>query len=128
MKTLIASLALAFASVTVSVANDNTNTTNPEKPAMKTAVYPSKDAHKINVIIDKNEGATANVRLLSEKGEVLAIQRISKKKTIVHTRFDVTELTDGTYTVEISNGTSKEVKKLSLSTAKQEPVRLIAMK
>ncbi|WP_234733914.1 T9SS type A sorting domain-containing protein [Tellurirhabdus bombi] len=130
MKSLITSLLLAFAVTTASVAADNTTKPNgPAKASLKTAVFSNPTADKLHVIVDKSQGYTAKIRLINAKGHTLYVQNLAKKEQIAHTKFDVSNLADGTYQVEITDGTNKEVKEITLKTAEQtvEATRTIAM-
>ncbi|WP_234736029.1 T9SS type A sorting domain-containing protein [Tellurirhabdus bombi] len=130
MKSLIASLIIAFAVTTASVAADNHNKPNrPAKASMTTAVYPNVDANKLHVIVDKSEGHTAKIRLIDAKGHTLCIQNVAKSTKVTHATFDVSSLADGTYQVEITDGTNKEVKEITLKTTQPTITvnRVIAM-
>lgn len=129
MKTLIASLLLALSATTLSVAaDDKTNTT--ANVAAQSAVYPNANATKLHVIVAKPEGGFAQIRLLDQQGRTLYTQTLSRKHQTIHTTFDMSELLDGSYSVEITNGGTTEVKAVSLKTSVPTSVatRTIAMR
>lgn len=128
MKKVFASLALAFLVSFASFAGDDSKPVDSKKAAVQTAVYPSASA-RLNVIVDNATDRSVTVRVLNEKGAMLAEQTIGKSKKPTISRFDLSQLTDGVYQVEISNGDSREVKQIKLQTSQptQEVTRNIAI-
>lgn len=130
MKSIIASLIIAFAVTTASVAaNTDTKPNGPAKATMSTAVYPNATANKLHVIVGKSQGYNAKIRLADAKGRTLHIQNLPKADKATHATFDVSELPDGNYQVEITDGTNKEVKEITLKTTQPTITvnRVIAM-
>ncbi|WP_128547844.1 hypothetical protein [Larkinella soli] len=128
MKTFISSLlvALSVSASTVALAN-----VDGEKVSgsYQVGMYASSEAAKLNVMVAKEKGTQVSVQLLGENGQVLAIQRLSKHDTSVRTRFDLSELEDGKYTVVVTDGSSKTVKEVNLQTKRPvQPERFISVR
>ncbi|WP_266367223.1 T9SS type A sorting domain-containing protein [Tellurirhabdus rosea] len=129
MKNLIASLALAMLVTGTSFAADHTADDKKEKAVMQTAIYPSAGSTKLNVVVANGTNRSVAVRLLDQKGEMLASQFMGKASKPTKARFDISALEDGVYLVEITNGETKEIKQLTLKTSQPEVAsyRSIAM-
>lgn len=134
MKTFIKTLALAL---TLGVVSFSTSVAAPgaatpkNRPVVHSAyqsvVYPSQYAPVINVVVDKEEGSTVQVRFKTNQGETLAERSVGRGKEKVAMKFRLTELPDGMYRVEITNGRDVTTKTIKLSTQQQESPRTIAM-
>ena len=120
MKTLITTLALALTVSTVSLtasAKDDKVKAAPKAPASyKVAVFPSASTPRLNVIVEKATGGPVEVRLKDAKGHVLHTSYLQKKDGKVWSKFDLSELEDGSYTVEVTNGADVTTKEITLST------------
>lgn len=131
MKTFIKSLALALTlgvvSFSTSVASNPGKTRPVVHSAYQSVVYPSQYAPVINVVVDKEEGSTVQVRFKTNQGETLAERSVGRGKEKVAMKFRLTELPDGMYRVEITNGRDVTTKTIKLSTQQQESPRTIAM-
>jgi len=127
MKTMFASALIALATITSAFASSNP-TADPGKAMMKTAVFPGAEATKINVIVAKAAGQSARISIKDQQGRVLAEQFLPKKATAVRTKFDLSELQDGTYRVAISDGTREEVKSVTVQSQPSSATRIIALK
>ncbi|MGA0558767.1 T9SS type A sorting domain-containing protein [Larkinella sp. VNQ87] len=130
MKTLFTSalIALTFAAST-SFATDNKDEKAKPKSTFQTGVYPMANSMKVGVNIRKEKESNVNVRLIDSNGYTLATKRLRKGSESANLRFDLQQLADGQYTVEISDGSMTEVKtvKLQTSTPVVETTRLISM-
>ncbi|MFC5409036.1 T9SS type A sorting domain-containing protein [Larkinella bovis] len=117
MKTFISSVlvALAVSASTVTFAN-----ADKEKKAAtyQVGMYPSAEAAKVNVMVAKEKGTALDVLLIDTNGTILATQRLGKNETTTRTRFDLSDLQDGSYKVVVSDGASKIVKEVNLQTKK----------
>ncbi|RAJ96050.1 putative secreted protein (Por secretion system target) [Larkinella arboricola] len=117
MKTFISSVlvALALSASTATFANsDNEKKAN----SYHVGLYPSVQTAKVNVMVAKEKGTALDVLLLDGQGTVLATHRLAKNETSTRTRFDLNQLQDGTYTVVVSDGSSKIIKDFNLQTKK----------
>ena len=137
MKTSIKSLASAlFFALIVSVASpvlaDDHH--SPTK-VFAVAMFPSADASKLWLHLEKYQsGNKVQLELVNERGFVLFSETLpgkSSKQNSYRQPFDVTQLSDGNYTIRISAGSQKEEISFKLSTPTVEaitPNRLIAIK
>lgn len=128
MKTFISSVlvALAVSASTVTFAN-----TDNEKKASsyQVGLYPSVEKAKVNVMVAKEKGTALDVILLDRRGLILATHRLCKSETSTHTRFDLSDLQDGTYKIVVSDGSSKVEKDFNLQTKKPvQAERLISLR
>ncbi|GAB3256609.1 hypothetical protein GCM10027347_18520 [Larkinella harenae] len=117
MNTFISSVLVALA---VSTSTPTFANTDNEKKAdsYQVGLYPSLEEAKVNVMISKEKGAALDVLLLDSKGLILATHRLNKSETVTRTRFDMSELQDGTYKIVVSDGSSKIEKEVNLQTKK----------
>lgn len=128
MKTCIKSLFTAFILIIVysnpvsATAVRPTDDTAPKAPAasFQVAVFPASSASVLNVCIDKAAGKTVLVRVLNENGLELSRQYIRKKAGRYQVRFNLEEVIDGRYNVEVTDGQTKSAYPFTLST--QAPV------
>ncbi|GAB3893162.1 hypothetical protein GCM10028803_07000 [Larkinella knui] len=119
-------VALAVSASTVTFAN-----TDNEKAAgsYQVGMYPSLEAAKVNVLVAKEKGSFLNVQLLDAKGLVLATHRLNKNETATRTRFDLSQLEDGTYKIVVGDGASQVIKEVNLQTKTPvQPERLISLR
>lgn len=133
MKTFIKSLALALTlgvvsfSGSVAASDIATPKTRPVvHSAYQSVVYPSQFAPVIHVVVDKEEGSTVQIRFKTNQGETLAERFVGRGKEKVAMKFRLSELPDGFYRVEITNGRDVTTKTIKLSTQPEAP-RTIAM-
>jgi hypothetical protein len=107
MKTIANTLLIAFtlftSLATVSQANP---IDRPGKPAATyaTSFYTAIDGRLV-LSLTKAVGQPVSIRLSQAGGVTLFTQQVTKRQTKAQVRFDVSELPDGAYTVEVSNGT-----------------------
>ncbi|WP_138991748.1 T9SS type A sorting domain-containing protein [Larkinella sp. C7] len=118
MKSLIASafLALTIATTSSSFAADHKETAKTQS-TYQSVVYPVVNTSKIRVNVNKDKNAKINVTLKNETGEILASERLGKGHESSAIRFDLNQLQDGIYQVEISDGNTKQVKEVKLQTS-----------
>ncbi|GAB3952290.1 hypothetical protein GCM10028805_34030 [Spirosoma harenae] len=131
MKTLAKTFALALSmGIITSVASfsEAKPITRPAAAASyQSAVYTTKSG-QISVALDKQKGGIVDVRLVNANGDVLYNYRLSKNQSEYRKRLNVSELPDGVYQVEITNGT--EVTKHTVTIATQQPTtpsRMVAI-
>jgi outer membrane lipoprotein-sorting protein len=130
MKTSIKSLlfALSLSAVTSFAAFADVK---PERPAQvaafKSSVFPTIDG-KLRISLDKETGGPVDIRLKNEDGAVVYNHHLDKKDTQYRSRLNLSELPDGTYQVEITNGTETSTQSITISTKKPTtPTRLVAL-
>lgn len=71
---------------------------------------------KLDVITPANDHASVVIRLRDDRGNTLLTKHISKSERATLSRFDLSNLNDGKYEVEISNGSGKQVKTFTIQT------------
>ncbi|OIN55576.1 T9SS type A sorting domain-containing protein [Arsenicibacter rosenii] len=107
-------------------ADDNLKTKETAPATYNVGMYVSKNTSTINVMVEKQAGSTVKVSIKDEAGKVLATQSLNGKEERTWTKFNLSQLNDGTYTVEVSNGKEVTVKEVKLATPKfVEPIRTI---
>ena len=132
MKTLIKSLALALSLGIVTSATSFAEANPGGRPATavsyQSSVYTTV-AGKLTIALDKQTGGAVDVRLKNAGGEVVYSQHIGKNESKYRSRLDLSELPDGVYQVEITNGVETTTHNITLSTQQPEaPARVIALK
>ena len=83
-------------------------------------MYKLKNTSKIRLMLDKFRSSAVSVILLDESGNILHRDFITKKQMDYSKTFDLSRLTDGTYTFVIESGTEKETRDVVIET--KEPV------
>ncbi len=134
MKTLIKSLALAFSLAVVTSAASFANTTeaNPigrksTAASYKTGIYTSTTG-KLVIALDKETGGRIAILLKSTDGKVLYSQHLGKNEKTCRVRLNLSELEDGVYHLEITNGVETTTQNVTISTNQPTtPSRLIAV-
>ncbi|MEA5259379.1 hypothetical protein VB264_16390 [Arcicella aquatica] len=121
MKTLLRTLAIALCSTVSLIANAGDDATNGRK-TLKVAIYPATNTMKMSVVVEKLVGRQLSVRLKSESGFVLHSEYIRKKDTLYFGKFNLEELEDGKYLIEIFDGETKIVKNIEIGTIKPQVV------
>lgn len=129
MKTLFASALIALTVVTSSAFATDNKEKAAQKATFQSAVYPMINSMKVGVNVNKDKDSKVNIRLINSDGYTLATKKLPKGSELASLRFDLKQLEDGEYLVEISDGTNTEVKtvKLKTSTPVVESTRLISM-
>ncbi|GAB3694416.1 hypothetical protein GCM10027592_15300 [Spirosoma flavus] len=126
MKTLVKSLALALTLGFVTVANTFADT-NPgrraEKAAtFKTGIYMTTNG-KLAIALDKEKGGYVDIVLKNADGKELYSQRLNRNESMYRSRLNLSELPNGTYQLEITNGVDTTRQTITIAT--QTPQRTI---
>ena len=122
MKTFVKSFAIAVLSVMSFVASaTNTNEPASTKKPFAVGMYQTINTMKMNVLIEKTTNKNLYISLKNEKGDVLHKERVGKTNEKYHGKFDLSELEDGKYSFEITDGESKIVKTVNIGTKTPEP-------
>ncbi|GAB4040565.1 hypothetical protein [Spirosoma jeollabukense] len=131
MKTLIKSLALAltlgFVTSVSTFANTNPGGRQTVVSSFKSAIYTTVGG-KLSIALDKEVGGVVDVQLKTKDGRVVYSQHLGKKESKYRTLLNVSELPDGDYQVEITNGVERTLHTVTIAT--QQPVmpsRLVAV-
>lgn len=131
MKTLIKSLALALSLGFVTTAATFAETNPTDRPASvatyKTGVY-STAAGTLRVAVDKEVGGSVDIRLKSANGKSVYRHHLSKNEQNCRLRLNLSNLEDGVYQLEITNGTDITTQNVTLSTTHPTtPSRLVSI-
>ncbi|QJW89449.1 hypothetical protein HNV11_08665 [Spirosoma taeanense] len=111
MKTLVASLLIALSASAFAAP-----ATNPTGSAsFQSSVYIST-TNDLRVAIDKEKSHVVQVRLLDQRGHLIAQESIAKKESQYRARFDIKGLPDGQYQLVITDGTTEEVRQINVAT------------
>ncbi|QIP12569.1 T9SS type A sorting domain-containing protein [Spirosoma aureum] len=95
--------------------------------AYKAGVYTTVNG-KLNIALDKETGGTVDIRLKNAQGAVLYSQHLNKNESQYRTRLNLSDLPDGVYQVEITNGVETTTHNITLSTQQPStPSRVVAL-
>ncbi len=118
MKTLVKTIAIALFSVLSVATFANNENNNPTKTqTFKVGMYQTTNTLRMNVLVEKVVGKKLTVVLKDADGKVLSQEIISKGSNSYFGKFDMSNLSDGKYTFEITDGTEKIVKQVNLETS-----------
>jgi hypothetical protein len=118
MKTIITSLVCALAlSSSVAFASDPTE--DKKAKPLQIGVFTTKDS-KIQMAVRKGAGEKAVITLRDAKQNVIHEEIMGKKSEKFDARFDVSELAEGNYTLEVTAGKDKIQKQVSIKSQKEE--------
>ncbi|GAB3335360.1 hypothetical protein GCM10027299_44280 [Larkinella ripae] len=117
MKTLIASALIALTLATTSAALADGKETAEAKSTFQSAVYPVINSLKVSVNVSKAKDSKVNVRLVNEAGQTLTVLKLGEKNETSIIRFDLNNLEDGVYRVEVSDGFKTDVKTVKVQTS-----------
>ena len=127
IKSLVIGCSLSFIGLSAAFAAQNPIGHPAAVATYKAGIYTTKEG-KLSIALDKEAGAPVDLRLKNSKGDVYFSQHLNKKAKTFRIRLDVSELPDGDYQVEISNGAASSVQLVTIST--QSPTtssRLVAI-
>jgi hypothetical protein len=79
-------------------------------------MYKLKNTSKVRLMLDKFQSSAVSVVLTDESGNVLHRDFIAKKQMDYSKTFDLSRLTDGTYTFTIENSVEKETHSVVIAT------------
>lgn len=130
VQSFLVALLLSTATIAVNAApNPTTSTIAPVTTnSYKVAVFPSATPSKLNVFVERNPGQKMAVSLKSANGKLLATQLVGKKQGNFHFQFDLAELSDGIYQVEIAAGNDVTVYPVTIATkSAQTTARIITL-
>jgi hypothetical protein len=129
MKTAATSILTAFAFViSLTSFSQATLPIDPAKPAetYATSFYTAVDGRLV-LSLKKDVGPVVSIRLNQADGATLFTQQVTKRQTNTQVRFDMSQLPDGDYTVEVSDGARVTKHQVQLNTP-QVASRQIAFK
>ena len=129
MKTLIASVLLtcSLALSSNGFAQSETATANVIPGETETRFWVvSTENGKIDVNVIKSDKAVS-LNVIDQTGRTLASKSIKKSDNATRTRFDLSQLPDGSYKVVLIDGKHKEVKAIELNTQTSEAHRVVSL-
>ncbi|GAB3891762.1 hypothetical protein [Spirosoma agri] len=131
MKTLINSLLVAFTvslvTVSASLAEVNPGSRSTAVATYKTGIYVTAEG-KLNVALDKETNGIVDIKLKNDAGKVLFVQHMGKKEKVARISLNISELPDGAYQLEMSNGVETTTQTITLATQQHTvPNRLVAI-
>ena len=88
----------------------------PAPASLTVGVYPTKQADKFCLAVEKPFNTFAFVQLLAPTGEELYAAQLPKQGASFRQLFDLTELKDGTYRLRIKQGGTVIIKSIQLRT------------
>ena len=134
MKTLVQTLIAALLLGTATFAGTPATMPTASNPVVttdsyKVAVFPSATPSHLKVYIERNPGQSMSVLLKSTDGALLAKKHIGKNQGNLNLQFDMTDLPDGTYKVEVVSGNDVTTYPITINTKPaQEAARTITLK
>ncbi len=84
--------------------------------SFQVGMYRVKDSLSMKLLLEKQAGEKVIVRLLNQNGEKLHEDFLSKKMKKYARTFNFSQIKDGRYTLEITNGEERILKEIRLST------------
>jgi hypothetical protein len=122
-QTLLAALLLAAPALS-STANATTRADEPTTTnnvvattnTFRVAVYSAAKPMTINVVVEKQTSKPMTIRLVGQGHEMLNEQAIGRQQGNFQYRFDLSELADGNYSIEVTSGTDKSSYPITLTT------------
>ncbi len=123
MKTTFNALLIAFTLVSsLSTLSQANPITRPGKQAVTyaTSLYTATDGRLV-LSMEKQAGNYLTVCVNKANGTTLLTQQVAKRQTSAQVRFDLSQLPDGDYTIEVSNGEKTTTHQVSLHSASATP-------
>ena len=90
---------------------------NNKCETFQVGMYRVKNTLSMRLLMEKDRGEKVYVRLLDSKGLALHEELVGKRTGKYARSFDFSQIKDGSYTLEISNGEERVLKEINLSTA-----------
>lgn len=121
MKTIAQSLIAALLLSTATFAGTPATIPTASNPVVttdsyKVAVYPSAVQSRLHVCIERQPGQFMAVYLKTTDGEQLGKKYIRKNQDKLRFQFDVADLPDGTYKVEVVSGSDVTTYPITINT------------
>ncbi|WP_071501346.1 hypothetical protein [Arsenicibacter rosenii] len=131
MKTFATSLmiALSLGFATVASADDNRSAaTTATSNSYRTAIYASPySPSTLRVNVEKQAGKALVINIKDKQNNVLASQYITKKSGTFSAKFDLSQLEDGTYHVEVISDNEVTAKSITLKTTSIDVKRSVSV-
>ncbi|WP_215240246.1 hypothetical protein [Dyadobacter helix] len=98
---------------------------NNECQTFKVGLYRIKDTYAVKLLLEKQQGEKVSVRLLDRSGKILHQEYVGSHLNQYGRKFNLEELGDGDYTLEISNNSEKIIRNIQLKTSKAMEVKML---
>ena len=124
LKTSVIALTFALLSAASLLAQDAPKT-------FDTSIYRVQQSMTMRLSVEKNLGEIVSIRLFDQNGKELHRESVGRKIQKYACNFDLSTVSDGDYTIEITNGAEVQRKSVHLGSAEvvETPVRtLVAIK
>jgi hypothetical protein len=96
------------------------------------AIYPVINSVKVKLAVENPLHLALRVRLLNDRGEMLYSVKLARRRSVDMHCFDMGNMQDGLYTVEVSDGVNQWPLEFTLESNRQAPVvvpeRVIAVR
>lgn len=120
MKKVIASLTLALA---IGMFSESFAGNKPASgDSFATKVFVRDGSTKLDIFVESTENDPLMITFQDAEGRILAKEQVRNSKSGV--RFDISDLKDGTYQVEITDGDTKQVESFELKSSFQRSLTL----
>ena len=92
-----------------------------------TSLYRVQESMTLRLSLEKNVGERVSIRLIDQDGKELNRESVGRKVHKYACTFDLSKVSDGDYTVEITNGAEVQRKSVHLGSAEavEFPVRTL---
>ena len=117
MKKLLKSIAVFFVAVSLTSAAPTSIPTTKAPLTFKVGMYNVQNSHVLKVFIEKVLGENVKLELKGKDGSVFFSKYLGKKETKKGFNIDMSQLPSDYYTLMVTNGEEKFVKKLDLRSA-----------
>lgn len=114
MKKSVKSIFAALLLSSVFYANARTLPANPTIKTFALGMYKVEGMPSVNVFVNKIEGTKMKIVLKDATGNIVHEEFMGKKETKRRTKFNFSALEKGTYSIELTDGENKEIKKFSI--------------
>lgn len=126
MNTFVLSLLLTFTVQVATFAAPGPQPGKKDRPTQlaryQMGAYIAASGTKLRVNVDKELGGQVILQLIDLKGNIYYNQILNPADTIARLSLDLTNLTDGSYMLKLSNGLEMEVREIKIST--QQPTTI----
>jgi hypothetical protein len=127
LKPLLLSFTLSLVTLSATLADSNPGNRIATAATFKTGIYSTAEG-KLQIALEKETGGAVDIKLKNADGKVYFTQRLGKKEKAVRLRLNLSELPDGEYKLEVSNGVDVTTHNVLLSTKQPSiPSRLVAI-
>lgn len=89
---------------------------NNKCETFEVGMYRVKNSLSMRLLMEKNLGERVSVRLLNDNGQTLYEEVVGKHTNKYARNFDFSQIQDGSYILEITNGEERVEKDINLST------------